>query len=127
MYILAKTFSTIEGTCVKLDPDFTYLEYLEPILREQVSDAIDIGSIFSTATEMPNRVKNISTALLSMEKSRASMRRSMEKTRREMRYVQYSVLLAVFAGNLLENYKEVSVLLTLLSLDLAFRAFRKNR
>src|SRR6056300_1135323 len=45
---LAKTFSTIEGTCVKLDPDFTYIEYLEPILREQVSDAIDIGSIFST-------------------------------------------------------------------------------
>ena len=124
---LAKTFSTIEGTCVKLDPDFTYIEYLEPILREQVSDAIDIGSIFSTATEMPNRVKNISTALLSMEKSRASMRRSIEKTRREMRYVQYSVLLAVFAGNLVENYKEVSVLLTLLSLDLAFRAFRKNR
>ena len=76
---------------------------------------------------MPNRVKNISTALLSMEKSRASMRRSMEKTRREMRYVQYSVLLAVFAGNLLENYKDVSILLTLLSLDLALRAFRKNR
>jgi len=55
------------------------------------------------------------------------MRRSMEKTRREMRYVQYSVLLAVFAGNLLENYKDVSILLTLLSLDLAFRAFRKNQ
>jgi len=27
---------------------------------------------------------------------------------------------------LLENYKDVSILLTLLSLDLAFRAFRKN-
>src|SRR6056300_196636 len=124
---LAKTFSTIEGTCVKLDPNFTYIEYLEPIIREQVSDAIDIGNIFSTATEMPNRVKNISTALLGMEKSRASMKRSMEKTRKEMRYVQYSVLLAVFAGNLLENYKELSAFLTLISLDLAVRAFRKNR
>ena len=124
---LAKTFSTIEGTCVKLDPNFTYIEYLEPIIRDQVSDAIDIGNIFSTATEMPNRVKNISTALLGMEKSRASMKRSMEKTRKEMRYVQYSVLLAVFAGNLLENYKELSAFLTLISLDLAVRAFRKNR
>ena len=124
---LAKTFSTIEGTCVKLDPNFTYIEYLEPIIREQVSDSIDIGNIFSTATEMPNRVKNISTALLGMEKSRASMKRSMEKTRKEMRYVQYSVLLAVFAGNLLENYKELSAFLTLISLDLAVRAFRKNR
>ena len=124
---LAKTFSTIEGTCVKLDPNFTYIEYLEPIIRDQVSDAIDIGNIFSNATEMPNRVKNISTALLGMEKSRASMKRSMEKTRKEMRYVQYSVLLAVFAGNLLENYKELSAFLTLISLDLAVRAFRKNR
>ena len=53
----------------KLDSDFTYIEYLEPILREQVSDVIDIGDIFSTATEMPNRVKNISTAVLGMEKS----------------------------------------------------------
>ena len=124
---LAKTFSTIEGTCIKLDSDFTYIEYLEPILREQVSDAIDIGSMFSTATEMPSRIKNISTALLGMEKSRASMKRSMEKSRKEMRYVQYSVLLAVFAGNLLENYKELSAFLTLISLDLAVRAFRKNR
>ncbi len=123
---LAKTFSTIEGTCVKLDQDFTYIEYLEPILREQISDVIDIGDIFSTATEMPNRVKNISTAVLGMEKSRASMKRSIDKTRREMRYVQYSVLSAVFAGNLFEQYKEVSMFLTLISLDLAFRAFRKN-
>ena len=124
---LAKTFSTIEGTCVKLDPNFTYFEYLEPIIRDQVSDVIDIGGMFSTATEMPNRVKNISTAVLGMEKSRASMKRSIERTRREMRYVQYSVLSAVFAGNLLEQYKEVSIFLSLLSLDLAFRAFRKNR
>jgi len=43
-----------------------------------------------------------------------------------MRYVQYSVLSAVFAGNLLEQYREVSIFLSLVSLDLAFRAFRKN-
>ena len=123
---LAKAFSTIEGTCVLLDPDFTYLEYLEPLIKEQVSDSIDIGSMLTTSVEMPSRIKNISMAMLDMEQSRASMKRSMEKSRKEMRYVQYSVLLAVFAGNLLENYKDASILLTLLSLDLAFRAFRKN-
>jgi predicted unusual protein kinase regulating ubiquinone biosynthesis (AarF/ABC1/UbiB family) len=124
---LAKAFSTIEGTCVLLDPDFTYLEYLEPLIKEQVSDSIDIGSMLTTSVEMPSRIKNISTAMLDMEQSRASMKRSMEKSRKEMRYVQYSVLLAVFAGNLLEQYKEVSVFLTLISLDLALRAFRKNQ
>ena len=124
---LAKAFSTIEGACVLLDPDFTYFEYLEPLIKEQVSDSIDIGSMLTTSVEMPSRIKNISTAILDMEQSRASMKRSMEKSRKEMRYVQYSVLLAVFAGNLLENYKEISAFLTLISLDLAVRAFRKNR
>jgi hypothetical protein len=83
--------------------------------------------MLTTSVEMPSRIKNISTAILDMEQSRASMKRSMEKSRKEMRYVQYSVLLAVFAGNLLENYKELSAFLTLISLDLAVRAFRKNR
>mgnify|MGYP001165541085 FL=1 len=124
---LAKTFSTIEGTCVKLDPNFTYFEYLEPIIRDQVSDIIDIGGMFSTSMEMPNRVKNISTAVLGMEKSRASMKRSIERTRKEMRYVQYSVLSAVFAGNLFDHYQSFSIFLSLASLDLAFRAFRKNQ
>jgi len=124
---LAKAFSTIEGACVLLDPDFTYFEYLEPLIKEQVSDSIDIGSMLTTSVEMPSRIKNISTAILDMEQSRASMKRSMEKSRKEMRYVQYSVLLAVFAGNLLENYKEISAFLTLISLDLAVRAFLKNR
>ena len=125
---LAKAFSTIEGTCVKLDPDFTYFEYLEPLIQEQVSDVIDIGDMFSTSVEMPNRIKNISTAVLGLEKSRASIKRSLEKSRREMRYVQYSVLSAVFAGNMLDHGSQSAfVVLTLISLDLVLRASRKNR
>jgi len=125
---LAKAFSTIEGTCVKLDPDFTYFEYLEPLIQEQVSDVIDIGDMFSTSVEMPNRIKNISTAVLGLEKSRASIKRSLEKSRREMRYVQYSVLSAVFAGNMLDHGSQSAfVVLTLISLDLVLRASRKNQ
>ena len=125
---LAKAFSTIEGTCVKLDPDFTYFEYLEPLIQEQVSDVIDIRDVFSTSVEMPNRIKNISTAVLGLEKSRASIKRSLEKSRREMRYVQYSVLSAVFAGNMLDHGSQSAfVILTLISLDLVLRASRKNQ
>jgi len=62
-----------------------------------------------------------------MEKTKASMKKSIDKTRREMRYVQYSVLSAVFAGNLFDHYQSFSIFLSLASLDLAFRAFRKNQ
>jgi ubiquinone biosynthesis protein len=125
---LAKAFSTVEGTCVNLDPKFTYFDYLEPLIREQVSDVIDIGDMFSTSMEMPNRIRNISTAVLGLEKSRASMKRSIERSRIESRYVQYSILSAVFAGNMLvHDNQSAFVLLSLLSLDLVIRASRKNQ
>ena len=56
------------------------------------------------------------------------MKRSLEKARKEMRYVQYSVLSAVFAGNMLDHGSQSAfVILTLISLDLVFRASRKNQ
>jgi ubiquinone biosynthesis protein len=70
---LAKTFSTMEGICVELDPDFTYYDYLEPLIQEQVSDIVDINKIVSATAEMPSRIKDISTAVLGLEKSRSSM------------------------------------------------------
>ena len=89
---------------------------------------IDIGDMFSTSMEMPNRIRNISTAVLGLEKSRASMKRSIERSRIESRYVQYSILSAVFAGNMLvHDNQSAFVLLSLLSLDLVIRASRKNQ
>ena len=116
---LAKTFSTIEGICVELDPDFTYYDYLEPLIQEQVSDIIDINTFVGTAAEMPSRIKDISTAVLGLEKSKSSMTRKIEKARKEIQQSQvilltamvaleqgyateYMVLLAVYMG--LTNY-----------------------
>lgn len=95
---LAKTFSTIEGICVKLDPDFTYYEYLEPLIQEQVSDIIDVNKILSTTAEMPSRIKDISTAVLGLEKSRSSMTRKLEKTRKEIQNSQFILLMAIVAA-----------------------------
>lgn len=94
---LAKTFSTIEGTCLKLDPDFTYYDYLEPLVREQVSDVIDINEIMGTASAMPSRIKDISTAVLGLEKSRSTMTRKIEKTRKEVQKSQIIILTAMLA------------------------------
>jgi len=103
---LAKAFSTIEGTCVRLDTNFNYYEYLEPLLREEVMDSIDVRDMMSTSMEMPSRIRNINVAVLGLEKSKASMKRSLNKTRKDIQNAQYSVLSALFAGNLFnhENY-----------------------
>jgi predicted unusual protein kinase regulating ubiquinone biosynthesis (AarF/ABC1/UbiB family) len=94
---LAKTFSTIEGICVELDPDFTYYEYLEPLIQEQVSDIVDINKIVSATAEMPSRIKDISTAVLGLEKSRSSMTRKIEKARKEIQRSQLVLLFAMVA------------------------------
>jgi predicted unusual protein kinase regulating ubiquinone biosynthesis (AarF/ABC1/UbiB family) len=122
---LAKAFSTVEGTCIKLDENFNYYEYLEPMIREQFVDSFDIQDMFSTSFEMPSRIRNISTAVLGLEESRASMKRSLEKTRKEMRYAQYSVLSAVFAGNMVDHLPAF-VLLSALSVWFAFTSYKSR-
>jgi predicted unusual protein kinase regulating ubiquinone biosynthesis (AarF/ABC1/UbiB family) len=122
---LAKTFSTIEGTCVSLDPNFTYYEYLEPMIQSQVSDVIDLRKMLMTTIEMPTKIRDINVAVLGLEKSRTTMKRSMEKTRREVRDVQYSVVSTIVALNLFEHgYRSECVILMIIA---GFITFRKNR
>jgi len=94
---LAKAFSLVEGTCLKLDPDFNYYTYLEPIVKDKVTEAIDIKGMLQTTSEMPTRIKNISTAVLNLEKSRTAMKRSLDRTQREVRFALYSTLSAILA------------------------------
>lgn len=121
---LAKSFSLIEGLCLKLDPEFNYYTYLEPIVAYQVKQAIDIQSMLTTTAEMPTRVKNISAAILNLEKSRNSMKRSLDKTQREVRFALYSTLSAILAVE-----QDDTILMAMFTLTAAWFAFtsRKNR
>jgi len=94
---LAKSFSIIEGICVQLDPDFNYYTYLEPMIQQQFVESLDIQDTLMKTAEMPAKIRNISTAVLGLEKSKAAMKRSMSKTRQEIRMVQYSIVSALMA------------------------------
>jgi len=94
---LAKSFSLIEGICLQLDPDFNYLTYLEPMLAQQFVESIDIQDTIAKTVEMPTKIRNISTAILGLEKSKVAMKSSLYKTRQEIRSIQYSVLSALMA------------------------------
>lgn len=97
---LAKTFSIVEGQCLRLDSGFNYYAYLTPIVQNQVSSTVDVTKIVRNTAEMPLLVKNMSTAILGLEKSRAGLKRSLKNTRREVRYAQYSILCALCAFEL---------------------------
>src|SRR6056300_1588424 len=67
---LAKAFSTIEGICLKLDPDFNYFTYLEPLIQQQIIESVDVGDIFMKTTEIPGTIGKINTAVSGLQKSR---------------------------------------------------------
>jgi len=122
---LAKTFSLVEGQCLRLDTGFNYYAYLTPIVQDQVSSTIDVSKILRNTAEMPLLVKNMSTAILGLEKSRAGLKRSLKKTRREVRYAQYSTLCALTAFELQDHDK--TTLATAFAVSALFWAFTSRR
>ncbi|MAB60932.1 MAG: hypothetical protein CMO46_10420 [Verrucomicrobiales bacterium] len=121
---LAKSFSLIEGICLQLDPNFNYITYLEPMLAQQFVDSIDIQDAITKTVEMPAKIRNISTAVLGLEKSKAAMKRSMSKTRQDIRMVQYSIVSALMAHQFDDT--PLAMAFVLCTLWFAFSS-RKNR
>jgi predicted unusual protein kinase regulating ubiquinone biosynthesis (AarF/ABC1/UbiB family) len=119
---LAKSFSLIEGICLQLDPDFNYFTYLEPMIQQQFIDSIDINELIMKTTEIPSKIGKISSTVLGLERSRASMRRSMVKTRQEIRIVQYSVICALLA----ERFNDTPIAAMLVAFAM-WITFRKDR
>ena len=119
---LAKSFSLIEGICLQLDPDFNYFTYLEPVIQQQFIDSIDINELIMKTTEIPSKIGKISSTVLGLERSRASMRRSMVKTRQEIRIVQYTVICALLA----ERFNDTPIAAMLVAFAM-WITFRKDR
>ena len=67
------------------------------MITQQFVDSIDIQEALTKTAEMPAKIRNISKAVLGLERSRAVIRRSISKTRREVRTVQYSLMSALMA------------------------------
>ena len=120
---LAKAFSTIEGICIKLDPDFNYFTYLEPLIQQQIIESVNVGDIFMKTTEIPGTIGKINTAVSGLQKSRGFMKRTMIKTRQEIKIVQYSVVCALLA----EKFGDNPPLAMFFVLCTLWFTFRKNQ
>src|SRR6056300_1538937 len=74
---LAKAFSTLEGICLQLDPEFNYFTYLEPMIQQQFIESFDVNDVFKRTSEIPAKIGKISSTVMGLEKSRSAMKRSM--------------------------------------------------
>jgi predicted unusual protein kinase regulating ubiquinone biosynthesis (AarF/ABC1/UbiB family) len=119
---LAKSFSLIEGICLKLDPEFNYFTYLEPMIQQQFLESIDLSEILKTTTAIPSTIGKINASVLGLEKSRAAMKRSITKTRQDIQVVQYSVVCALLA----QQFGDTPLAMVFVACTLWF-TFRKGR
>lgn len=77
---LAKAFATVEGICVKLDPNFTYYSYLEPILKDMIGeDVFDVRTTIKMIVDVPSKIRDIDKSVVNLEKSRTEMKNELSK------------------------------------------------
>ena len=119
---LAKSFTTIDGICQQLDPNFNFIDYIEPMVDE-IPDTIDFGSMTRASIEMPSRIRSINDSILELEKSRTKLRRTIEKSREDMRSMQYSILMAILA----EHFVDTPPLFAAFSATTLFFLFNSQR
>ena len=103
---LAKSFTTVDGICSQLDPNFSFLGYIQPLIDiDEIVDSFDFGRVTRGAVEMPSNVRNISDTVKKLDRGRARTKRQIESTRREIRDFQFSVIAAILA----ENFQDMPV------------------
>ncbi len=122
---LAKSFSLVEGLLKSLDPDFDYVSYLEPVIKENMPDVkLDVGDMAASVAEVPSRVRAISKGITGLEKSRANLKRQVKLNRNEIRYSQYSILFLMVALEFRESNAVAFVVFSSLSLFFQILRFR---
>ena len=99
---LAKSFTTIDGICQQLDPNFNFIDYIEPMVDE-IPESIDFSGITRASIEMPSRIRSINESINELERSRSKLRRSIEKSREDGRVMQYSILTAILAEHFVDK------------------------
>ena len=88
----------VEGQLKRLDPEFSYYNYLEPIMTKHISQSVDLKGMLTSTARLPATIQNINTTVLNLEKQRSAMRRSLKRTRAEVRNAQYSILCALLSA-----------------------------
>lgn len=118
---LARAFTMVEGQLKRLDPEFSYYNYLEPIMTKHISQSVDLKGMLTSTARLPATIQNINTTVLNLEKQRSAMRRSLKRTRAEVRNAQYSILCALLSAQY-EN-ATVSVFFACLAVYFSTRRF----
>lgn len=92
---LFKSLVLVQGVCQNLDENFNLFQYIEPYVRETLSDTIDIGDIATQTIQIPARIKSISSSVQTLEKQKVAVKRSIDSN---VQNLQLAILSATLSN-----------------------------
>jgi len=92
IYYIIKTFVTIEGICVTLDPEFTYASYLNEMTHELVKDNVTIKNITEQFLQMPIQITTLTKNVYDIQRNNSSLTNTLNKTQSKIQRLEYILL-----------------------------------
>jgi predicted unusual protein kinase regulating ubiquinone biosynthesis (AarF/ABC1/UbiB family) len=74
---LAKTFTLLDGICQQLNPEFTFINYLQPYIEESVD--INLSQIAFQSINMPSKINDISNTMYNLQQQRLELNKRFEQ------------------------------------------------
>lgn len=93
---LGKCISLLDGLFRDLDPDYDPVALVKPFVDEKVSKT-DIDFDWSHILQIPSKVQNINSAMLSVEKSAFSMKAKTKSISTELKTTQILVIILIIS------------------------------
>ena len=121
---LGKTIGIIEGICERLDPNFSFFEYLRPYFQETVMDSIDLQKMATNTFEIPLKINYISTSIGNIEQQKSEIDVKLNKYERVIKNNNYLIASLIAVNNLNVNSEMVTLLIIIIYL---FISQKKNR
>lgn len=93
MIYIGKCISILDGICKQLDGEYNAVDYVKPRVETKLKSVdLRFDGAFIDFLEVPSHVRNINSAMLSIEKSTYSMRARTSSMSNEIRHTQFLLL-----------------------------------
>ena len=86
---IGKSLSLLDGICRQLDPDYKPLAYIQPYVEDRLSDSsINLEGALTNIIEIPSKIKNMNSSIISIEKTAYSMKAKTKTIKRDVQQTQ---------------------------------------
>jgi predicted unusual protein kinase regulating ubiquinone biosynthesis (AarF/ABC1/UbiB family) len=123
---LTKTLGIIEGICTRLDPEFSFFNYLEPYFQETIMESIDLQKMATSTLEIPSKINYISTSISNIEQQKSEIDIKLNKYEKSIKTNNYIIVSLLTANNIMISETNLEIITLLIIAIYFFISQKKN-